>query len=223
MTKTYTDPRKENRMRLPQERERDLVQIASWYLRGYTHAEMARQLTNSRPYVVGVKSINRDIQEIRQRWLNSQLIDFNEAKARELERLDSLIEQYWQAWERSQQDAQETVTESLENKQTSTGGAEDGEQGRTSAYTHSKTRSKSSGRDGDVRFLERIENCIKMRCEILGLNAVTRSVVDINWRKTAAAAGLESVANEQFEEMVAKFAEAMSEYTEHPHESDGLA
>lgn len=220
--KTYTAEQKRDRKRLEQERERDLADIAGWYLRGWSRQSMLDEIARTRPYVLSLTTIKRDLRELEKRWFESQMIDFNEAKSRELQRLDALIEEYWVAWENSKNDAEEIMRENISDKQTSTGGevqtTKDGtvieSTPSSSTFERNKVNVRTKGRDGNPRFLEGIERCIVRRCEILGLNAATKIEIDHNWRKQAEKAGIATVANAQFEEMISTFSQAIERESE---------
>ena len=136
-------------MRTEFEREADLVTIKDAYLRGDTQMEIAVRLGLSQA------QISRDLATIQRRWRESSIVDLNEAKQRELERIDVLEREYWQAWEASK-----------------------GEQSRSTA---SKTGDVSRAQvvkyesAGDPRFLAGIQWCIEQRCKILGLLAAVKN------------------------------------------------
>ena len=80
----------------------------------------------------------------------------NAFKARELAKVDNLEREYWDAWARSQEEA-ETRTVTKDSK----GGS---------------TVDRYEGQVGDSRFLSGVQWCINKRCEILGLNAASRNI-----------------------------------------------
>jgi hypothetical protein len=155
------------------QRELDLARIAAMYLDQKTQTEIGQELSLSQAVV------NRDLQEVNRRWRESALIDLNEAKARELARIDLLEREYWQAWERSQEDMIKTH---------SARGDREGDR-------VSMTREH---RDGNPAFLAGVQWCIEQRCKILGLYEAARNMYD--WRSAVEAQGLDAA--EVFEEMV---------------------
>ena len=72
-------------------------------------------------------------------------------EAKELAKLDHLESEYWRAWERSQEEA-ETFT--------------DADKARGGGYTY-----KIERRDGNPAFLSGVMDCIRKRCDILGVGA----------------------------------------------------
>jgi predicted transcriptional regulator len=127
-------------------------QIADLYLRGRLQAEIAEQVGISQ------STVSRDLKALQGEWLRSALMDFNEAKARELAKIDHLERTYWAAWQRSQEDAETEATKAIDVK--------DGK--RYEVATQRK------GQAGDPRFLQGVQWCIERRCKIIGVDAPDR-------------------------------------------------
>jgi len=124
------------------------------YLSGTVQAEIADQLK------VNQSTISRDIKALQAAWLESALIDIDEAKARELAKVDKLEREYWTAWERSCEDA-ETVRQK-------------GKPGAGGIATESIEKT-SKGQAGDPRFLAGVQWCIERRCKIIGIDAPAKT------------------------------------------------
>jgi hypothetical protein len=107
------------------------------------------------------QTVSLDIKALQNEWLASALIDFNEAKAQMLAKIDRLEREYWMAWERSCQDA-ETVTEKARASR-----------GSEKPDSVEKTK-QAKGQAGDPRFLNGVQWCIEQRCKILGIEAPKR-------------------------------------------------
>jgi hypothetical protein len=137
------------RPRDPAQLARDRRRVADLYLKGWIQADIAEE--------VGLNqgTVSRDLKALHKEWLASALVDIDEAKSRELAKIDKLEREYWQAWERSQEDA-ETVTK----KATETGGVE-----------RKEGAIVTKGQAGDPRFLAGVQWCIERRCKILGIDA----------------------------------------------------
>jgi transposase len=144
------------RKRTPFQREEDLVQITRLYLQGRTQRDIAE--------VVGVSQgqVNHDLKLIQQRWRESSIMDMNEAKQRELARLDELEREYWAAWEQSK-------NERTRARQESDGKSRDGK--------HNVVRAtmEKEQRDGNPAFLAGVMSCIERRCKLLGLDAPAKA------------------------------------------------
>jgi hypothetical protein len=191
----HTGPKREE-----QQREFDLVEIAELYLRGNTHEHIANYISERRPYRLSRQQIGHDIALLHQRWLHSQIIDYNEAKARELVRLDKLELSYWDGWERSLQKAEEVESFRKEDEQMDA-------RGRTlPTYKQSKVTKKEKSSYGDIRFLDGILKCTQERSKILGLYAPEKSQLDLNWREQAREQGVDP--DQMENQLVEQFLEA---------------
>jgi len=130
------------------EREEQLYQIQAMYLRGERQMDIAAKLNLSQ------SQISRDISTIKIRWRKDTTINLDEAKQRELSRIDELERTYWQAWERSLDERTKTRTEKFS-----------GEDGKGKASIEKETLL------GLPAYLTGIQWCISERCKILGLYA----------------------------------------------------
>ena len=134
---------------------RDRRRIADLYLKGWLQVDIADELELSQ------STISNDIKALQGKWLRSALVDFNEAKAQELAKIDRLERKYWEAWGRSCEDA-ETVRQ---------------EGGKTGVDKIVKT---AKGQAGDPRFLAGVQWCIERRCKILGIDAPVRQELNVD-------------------------------------------
>jgi len=125
---------------------RDRRRIANLYLQGWLQVDIAQEVG------VSQSTVSLDIKALQKQWLASALVDIDAAKSKELARIDRLEREYWDAWLRSQEDAETTKTKWEEK-----GG--------------SSTEEISKGQVGDPRFLQGVEWCIERRCKILGIDA----------------------------------------------------
>jgi hypothetical protein len=168
--------------RTNEEIERDRVLVARMYVRGKSQHEIMLEL--NKLYVdrrITPKMIHLDLQAIRQAWLNSALVDFNAAKAKELARLEEMEKEAWDAWERSKDKhirieyeiADDQVAFSVDKI----------------ADVHRKKKHKViEATVGDIHYLEMVERAIKMRCEIIGLFEAKK--LQIDWKTEALQSGL---------------------------------
>ena len=130
------------------------------YLQGWLQVDIADELG------LDQSTISRDLQHLHKEWQQSALIDFDEAKAQELAKVDRLEREYWVAWKHSQKD-----TETMRQEGTKKGDSIEPE----------KLIKIAKGQVGDPRFLNGVQWCINKRCEILGLDAMAQS--QITWRE----------------------------------------
>jgi hypothetical protein len=142
------------RKRTTFERERDLEQVTEMYLRGKFQSEIATALE------VSQGQISYDLSIVKRRWRESSLVNWDEARAKELERIDSLEREYWAAWEASK-------TERTRKRQ------------RKGATGTIDASIETEQRDGNPAFLAGVIACIDRRCKLLGLDAPTKSEVEV--------------------------------------------
>ena len=111
---------------------KDRVEIARLYLEGWPQWQIGEKFGFSH------QQISHELKAIRAEWRAAAVRGFDEAKARELAKLDNLEREYWEAWQRSCEQAKKTK------------------------------------QNADPWFLEGIERCIGIRCELRGLLAPKR-------------------------------------------------
>jgi hypothetical protein len=125
------------------------AKVATLLLKGVTnHYDITHQLGMEDSQR---STISRDVTAIKAQWKESALRDFDEAKGRELEKLELLEREGWAAWERSQQERQSTRTQTNPS-----GNVEE---------------TKKEKRDGHAAYLEVVLKCITKRCALLGLDS----------------------------------------------------
>jgi hypothetical protein len=143
---------------------RDRRLIASLYLKGEYQSDIAAQVGISQGQV------SKELAVLQADWRASTLIDINEAKARELAKIDALELVYWQAWERSQLDAESEITKMQGTP------PKPNEQNPVPAKM--ETQKRREGQSGNPAFLKGVEWCINKRCEIIGVNAPVKQEID---------------------------------------------
>jgi hypothetical protein len=124
--------------------------VAELFLRGIKRqGELAERLGVDR------STVSRDLKVLNARWKEAGVRDLDAAKGRELDRIDLLEREAWEAWERSKSGQETTTTE-----QTTTPQGE-----------RSKAAFRKEEQHGDPRYLDHVEWWIEQRCRILGLHA----------------------------------------------------
>ncbi|MSR57617.1 MAG: hypothetical protein EXS05_08085 [Planctomycetaceae bacterium] len=121
--------------------------VTELYVQGWSQAEIAAHLETAQ------STISKDIQQVRRQWEQSTLRNFDQLRARELQKLDYIERQAWAAWDRSQKPSQSAVVT---------------DQG-TGNGQH--TRKSLKHQIGDPRFLDQISKCVSQRRALLGLDA----------------------------------------------------
>lgn len=121
------------------------VKVAKMYLEGRSQRHMAKKTG------VSQMMIWKDLQVIRKLWKESAVTDYDERVALECQRLDAIEREAWKGWRRSMRD-DVVIEESI-------------------GALGQPTRSiKKRGQAGSAHFLSVAMNCVKARCELLGLS-----------------------------------------------------
>lgn len=134
-------------------REHRHRQVAALYLQGKWQTEIAQ--------LVGIsqQQVSYDLKLLQKRWYQESIADIDQRKAIELQRIDKIECECWEAYERSKQPREVTVTEATKGP-----------------YATRKATRRLEGQVGDPRFLERIQKCIDQRCQILGIGAMQEAM-----------------------------------------------
>lgn len=138
--------------------ERDRLEIARLYLQGVIQVDIAARLGMTQPMV------SYDLKRIKERWLESSLVNFNERISIELAKIDNLEIEYWQAWQRSMQIKESSTAKVIQ----------DGKSERNEAST------KQEQMVGNPTFLAGVQWCIDRRLKLFGLDAPLK----IDWRQS---------------------------------------
>jgi hypothetical protein len=157
------------------EREQDRDECMRLLLKGWTFTQIAQFQERSRQLVA------HDIKTVEERWKQSAVINFSEARQRQLARLEVLEKTAWEAWERSCQPRSSTrdrrrhlptmdlrALEDASEALASADGLDDDDSG-PAGRVETEHTTRTEQRDGDPRFLERIAWCIQERSKLLGL------------------------------------------------------
>jgi hypothetical protein len=147
--------------RLAIQRDRDRLTIMELMLKGWTYQKIADYLETSKT------TIFRDVQFIKQAWLDAAIEDRNLYVQQEMSRLGMVEAEYWAAWERSQQ-PQTTLTETDVDQPDM-----DAIEGQMLEALGSgpavKTSKRTQQQAGNPQFLGGIVKVVETRCKLLGL------------------------------------------------------
>lgn len=130
-------------------------EIARLYLSGKSQATIGLAIDRCQQHV------STELKAIREEWKREYLANFNEAKCRELARIDRLEQTYWAAWEKSTGDLSKRT-------QLLTPGDKD-KPPRIDRITVETMESA-----GDTKYLDGIRWCVERRCRILGIDAPSK-------------------------------------------------
>jgi hypothetical protein len=173
--------------RTPEQRERDLAILSELYLKGIPEFDMAEIISGQYEFSLSTRTIRNDKAELRKRWIESQIINFDEAKARELELIDKAIAACWVGWENSLRDEGYTSEETYEGDKLA--GGESTEPIRLTSY---KKIERQALRDGNIVWIEEIRKLSDQRAKILGLYEAEKFQID--WRDRLIQSGMDKVA-----------------------------
>lgn len=174
---------------MPGKRSKDQVEqdrelAMELYLQGYSHAAIARQLNEQRPYNITRRQISYDIEEVRRRWIESQRETYDAYVNQELARIDVFEREAWEAWRASGgKISEETIIEQLRSV------APDADP--ELIVTEIKRHVKESV--GDARFLEAIFKAQQERRKILGIYAPAKLGIKIDEEKRIIIKGYSTV------------------------------
>lgn len=154
--------------RKPHQRESDLELINKLYIQGWSQQSISDEIARIRDYTVSQQSISNDLDEIQKRWLENTTLDLDDYKAKELARIDELEREYWSQYEASKED-KETTTKNI--RPTDRTDAQGNPINQYGVSTRTETRT------GNPAYLQGVERCIKMRMDLLGLEAPKRTEV----------------------------------------------
>ncbi len=135
------------------QRERDQLTIAELHLKGWTQQRIADHLELDK------SNICRELKKIKAGWKSETIEDHNLYVQQELRRLAMLEAEFWDAWQRSQEQRETSLTERL-----ATGKNEAGE-----VLGRIRQATRSEQKVGEAAFLSGIQKVIDTRCKLLGL------------------------------------------------------
>ena len=136
--------------------ERDRAIVAHLYLTQWSQTAIAKRMEEILGRHYTIKMVEKDLEAIRRKWEESQVVDFDRARNHELAKIDALEREAFEAWRKSQ------TGRHVESAKSAKGGMH----GNTSEES---TRHETSA--GDPRFMTVVQWCINKRCELKGLDA----------------------------------------------------
>lgn len=138
--------------------------ITPLFIRGVTYWQITEQLQAQREYSVTYKMVYADVKEIVDQWHDERMELIDKQKTIELKKIDRLEAMYFEAWDRSLQLKTKDVTKR--------GGIlVNGVMPNPDRVFQEKHTAQGNG---DPRFLDGIQWCIDMRCQILGFKKLTQ-------------------------------------------------
>lgn len=142
--------------------------LSTLYKRGYSYRDMRSEVMarlGLRSY--SLETVKKDIDSLLEEWRATRIEDLDLALQLELERIDTLIREAWEAWEKSKEDYKR-----VKGTQEGVPGTPDGD-GEGQPAEIVTTKMKQTQEDvvsyGDPRYLEVINKLLIERRKLLGL------------------------------------------------------
>jgi hypothetical protein len=150
--------------------------VAKLYKRGYSRRKIQSEvMTRLELSSYSLQTVHRDIQSLLTEWRESRLEDIDTAVQLELERIDEIIQECWEQWEKSKQDYTKTS-----NKRKGAP-VSDKKIGSSIIKTFQKEETETEViRLGDVSYLTEIRAQLIERRKLLGLYAPEKKDVALS-------------------------------------------
>ena len=132
----------------------DRVRISELYLKAWAQKDIAKELGMTEA------TVSRDLAALRQDWIASAAMNFDDAKARELVKIDRIEREAWAAWEQSKTPDQDAPDASMHGKKSTT---QFGSEGKPTGWQQTKETSP-----GDAQYMRIIQWCVEQRLKIIG-------------------------------------------------------
>lgn len=134
--------------RITPRREARIAAIARGIVSGRTQQDLAQE------FGISQQQISKDWRLAVRRWRDSELVDVNEVKNRQLTELEAIKTEAWKAWWASLEDREKVTTEQREGSETA----------RVKVEKETKT--------GDPRYLDVIIRSCEREARLIGLDEV---------------------------------------------------
>lgn len=138
---------------------KDRADIAAMLLKGMTLRSITDVIGGRYRGGLAVSTIQRDSEAIWKEWREAATEDIKTLQRMELKKLEYVVREAWEAWDRSKEGVTESSIREYDSSQ------EDGKR-----YTVRTTKIIPQ-RDGNPQFLSIILQCIEKQIRILGLDA----------------------------------------------------
>lgn len=162
-----------SRKRTNKQRDADLPMIAEYYLDGKHPREIARLLSEQRPYDIGSRQIFRDLSLAFKRWQETAREKIDTVVGEELAKIDNLERKYWKVYEEFTAGGK---VDSMEDG--------DDQMGFAALIEGITTSKRKKVTDNRQWAMEGIRWCIDRRIKLLGADSRDRTEIDVSVRIT---------------------------------------
>lgn len=152
--------------------------IAQLYKRGYSYRQIQAEVKARLDLATySLNTVHRDVKRMLEEWRETRIENLDLAIQLELERIDDLIREAWEAWDKSKQDYEKTHTKQTGTPTQPGQNAEspDGD-GRIVTVKIERT-SEEITKYGNPRYLEVIHKNLAERRKLLGLYSPDKAVI----------------------------------------------
>lgn len=157
-------------------REARMDILAKLYRHGYTYREMREEVMRRLDMkTYSLSTVKKDVEALLKQWREERSFDLEQLLSAELARIDEIIREAWEAWEKSKEDYEETRQK---QKGVPTQGGEI-----STAYIEKTINEQRNC--GDPRYLTIIDSQLKERRKLLGLYAAEKKDVNVFTFETA--------------------------------------
>ena len=170
-----------NKVSMKDYRQAQIVRIdiiAQLYKRGYSYRQIqAEVMARLDLATYSLKTVHKDVKRMLEEWREARIENLDLAIQLELERIDDVIREAWEAWDKSKQDYEKTHIKQTGSptQQDSEGKKGDGE-GNIVTVKIERT-SEEITKYGNPRYLEVIHKNLAERRKLLGLYSPEKAII----------------------------------------------
>lgn len=149
--------------------------IAPLFKKGYSFREIRVEvMTRLDLATYSLRTVKKDIDALLAEWRSERIENIDQNIQLELERIDTLVKEAWEAWEKSKTDYEKKKSRQDAVPSPDGGGNGDGNEG-VVVVAMSQTREEMT-LCGDPRFIETINRLLSERRKLLGLYAPEKNI-----------------------------------------------
>lgn len=146
--------------------------VAQLFKRGYTYTEIRHEVMARLDLpAYSLSTVCKDVNTLLAEWRECRIDNLDYALQLELQRIDDLIKEAWEAWEKSKED---TVARSSKQKGIPAANGEGGNEEEGVVTIAMEQTQKELHPSGDPRYLDMIHKLLIERRKLLGLYAPER-------------------------------------------------
>lgn len=165
--------------RTSDQRLADEAMVAMLHLQNLSQEAIAARL-NARsgiPYQITQRTISRDIRRIQERWRDTYPEDYAQAIRTELNRLEIMEAEAFEAWQRSKETKETSLANQINTGKFRIIKDKDGKEIRREEIIKTSVRSVRQEQDPNPRYLEVMLQCQARRAKLLGIDAPDKTIL----------------------------------------------